>query len=111
MINKPPPLKGLNIRIPIIIPIKGTGFINLGSTSKSHEVGDLLGTWGAGVRVRVAFEVIAAMVCCDLVPCYLTAELSPLYKLQSKLLVSPLITPVILPIESPTVRPLKEFSL
>ena len=31
MINKPPPFKGLNIRIPIIIPIKGRGFINQGS--------------------------------------------------------------------------------
>ena len=25
MINKPPPLKGLNIRIPVIIPIKEVG--------------------------------------------------------------------------------------
>ena len=25
MINKPPPFKGLNIRIPIIMPIKGGG--------------------------------------------------------------------------------------
>ena len=32
MINKHPPFKGLNIRIPIIIiPIKGRGFINQGS--------------------------------------------------------------------------------
>ena len=31
MINKPLPLKGLNIRIPIIIPIKGRGFNNHGS--------------------------------------------------------------------------------
>ena len=31
MINNPPPVKGLNIRIPIIIPIKGRGFINHGS--------------------------------------------------------------------------------
>ena len=31
MINKPPPFKGLNIRIPTIIPIKGRGFINQGS--------------------------------------------------------------------------------
>ena len=30
MINKPPPVKGLNIGIPIIIPIKGKGFINQG---------------------------------------------------------------------------------
>ena len=32
MINKPPPFKGLSTRIPIIIPIKGRGFINKGST-------------------------------------------------------------------------------
>ena len=32
MINKPPPLKGLIIRIPILMPIKGRGFINKGST-------------------------------------------------------------------------------
>ena len=31
MINKHPPLKDLNIRIPIIIPIKGRGFVNHGS--------------------------------------------------------------------------------
>ena len=31
MIDKPPPFKGLDIKIPIIIPIKGRGFINLGS--------------------------------------------------------------------------------
>ena len=30
MINKPPPFKGLDIRILIIIPIKGRGFINHG---------------------------------------------------------------------------------
>ena len=32
MINKPFPFKGLNIGIPIIIPFKGRGFINQGST-------------------------------------------------------------------------------
>ena len=31
MIKKPLPFKGLNIRIRIIIPIKGRGFINHGS--------------------------------------------------------------------------------
>ena len=31
MIHKPPPFKSLNIRIAIIIPIKGRGFINHGS--------------------------------------------------------------------------------
>ena len=31
MINEHPPFKGLNIRIPIISPIKGRGFVNQGS--------------------------------------------------------------------------------
>ena len=31
MINNHPPFQGLDIRIPIIIPIKGRGFINHGS--------------------------------------------------------------------------------
>ena len=31
MIIKPPPFKGLNIRIPIVTRIKGKGFINEGS--------------------------------------------------------------------------------
>ena len=31
MINKPPPFKGLNIRIPIIVLIDGRGVINHGS--------------------------------------------------------------------------------
>ena len=31
MINKPPPFKGLNRRIPTIISIKGRGVINQGS--------------------------------------------------------------------------------
>ena len=35
MINKPPPLKGLDIRIPILIPVKGRGFINQGSALAS----------------------------------------------------------------------------
>ena len=35
MINKPPPFKGLNIRIPVIILVKGRGFINQGSTLHS----------------------------------------------------------------------------
>ena len=32
MINKPHSFKGLNLRIPFIIPIKGRGFINQGYT-------------------------------------------------------------------------------
>ena len=31
MINNHPPFRGLNIGIPIVIPIKGRGFINQGS--------------------------------------------------------------------------------
>ena len=31
MIDTPPPFKGRNIRIPIIIPIKGRGFVIQGS--------------------------------------------------------------------------------
>ena len=31
MMKKPPLSKGLNIKVPIIIPIKGRGFINKGS--------------------------------------------------------------------------------
>ena len=45
MINKPPPFKGLNIRIPITTPIKGRGFINQGS-------GLGLRIWGLGRFVR-----------------------------------------------------------
>ena len=44
MNNKPPPFKGLNIGIPIIIPIfGGKGFINQGSTFWLRE--------GLGFRV------------------------------------------------------------
>ena len=37
MINKPSPFKGLKTNIPIMIPIKGRGFINKGSTVGSVE--------------------------------------------------------------------------
>ena len=40
MINKSPPFKGLHImRIPVVIPIKGRGFINQGSTLVSRNRG------------------------------------------------------------------------
>ena len=39
MINQPPPFKDLNIRIPIIIPIKGSGFINHGSGLAEQGLG------------------------------------------------------------------------
>ena len=66
MINQPPPFKGLNIRIPIIIPIKGRGFIHQGSTLShrsdqegyhmSHNLSSLKGviwgiTWGTTIGV------------------------------------------------------------
>ena len=41
MINKPPPFKGPNIRIPIIIPIKGRGL--LGYQDK-RLIGAVIGT-------------------------------------------------------------------
>ena len=47
MINEPPPFKGLNIRIPIMIPIKGRGCINQGS-------------WLA-CRERFAFKTLACL--------------------------------------------------
>ena len=39
LINTPPPFKDVNIRIPIIIPIKGRGFINLESTLRLRVLG------------------------------------------------------------------------
>ena len=43
MVNKPPPFKGLTIRTPIIIPIKGRPFINqrfgLGLTLREPALG------------------------------------------------------------------------
>ena len=37
MIHETPPLKGLNIEIPVMIPIKGIGFINQGSGLPKEE--------------------------------------------------------------------------
>ena len=48
MINKPRPFKVLNIRIPIIIPIKGRGFINQGSGLSCRELTDLRHEWTTG---------------------------------------------------------------
>ena len=39
MINKPPRFKGLNIRIPIITPIKGRRLINYGSGLGLRDLG------------------------------------------------------------------------
>ena len=53
MINKPPPFKGLSIRIPIIIPIKGWGCINYGSTLDVflEHVWDFIGGFRAIIMV------------------------------------------------------------
>ena len=37
LLNKPPPFNGLSIKIPIIIPINGTGFLNCGSSFVSGQ--------------------------------------------------------------------------
>ena len=52
MINNPPPCKRLNIKIPIIIPIKGRGSINRGSGSglngaRGCDHADVDVMWGA----------------------------------------------------------------
>ena len=39
MSDKPPPCKGLSIRIPIVIPIKGRGVINHGSGLSRDSIG------------------------------------------------------------------------
>ena len=59
MINRPPSFKGLNIGIPIIITIKGSGFINQGST-----LGDIFGiVWKAtGVAFWHKFQF--SFYCC-----------------------------------------------
>ena len=52
MIYKPPLLKGLNIRIPIIIPIEGRGFISQGSTVGAPlglKGVRAVGFWGVGI--------------------------------------------------------------
>ena len=41
MIYKPPPLKGLDIKIPIIIPIKGRGLTNQGFGLPSADMWEL----------------------------------------------------------------------
>ena len=46
MINKPPPFRGLNVRIPSIIPIKGSRFMNQGSTLGFKVKGEHLWTSG-----------------------------------------------------------------
>ena len=45
MIIKPPPFKDLNIRIPIIIPIKGRGFINHWVWGNGEANGKNHGNW------------------------------------------------------------------
>ena len=38
MMNKAPPFKGLDIKIPFISPIKGGKFMNLGSTMRAVAI-------------------------------------------------------------------------
>ena len=47
MINKAPPFKGLNVRIPILIPIQGRGFINHYITLSPASGNDGFGARGA----------------------------------------------------------------
>ena len=47
MLRKPPPFKGLNIRIPIKIPIEGSGFINQGTTFVGRDGEAWRGTGGS----------------------------------------------------------------
>ena len=49
MINEPPPFQGRNIRIPIVIPMKGKGFLNQGS--------GLLGNLGAPDNLPEVYQV------------------------------------------------------
>ena len=59
MIDKPPPFKGLNIRIPIIILVKGKGFVDPNSepetlktlTLETQNPGSGLRGSGLGFRV------------------------------------------------------------
>ena len=44
MINKPPPFQGLNCRIPILIPIKGRGFLNQGSRLSTSSMDTVSGS-------------------------------------------------------------------
>ena len=48
MIHKSPPLKGLNTRIPIVIPIGEGGFFNHGSTLRRCSVWGLRRRFGLG---------------------------------------------------------------
>ena len=67
MINEPPPFKGLIIRILIIIPIKGKGFINQGSgllrlatgEPPSPQIPEVLGfrVWGENNKPWVCTPV------------------------------------------------------
>ena len=63
MINKPPPFKGLNIRIPIIIPFKGRVSFNHGSRvwfwvqgSKNFMLRNLVGFTECACDEALAFE-------------------------------------------------------
>ena len=55
MIKEPPPFKGLHMRIPSIIPMKGRGFTNHGSALRKSKTQGLrvegLGVESLGLRV------------------------------------------------------------
>ena len=56
MINKASPFKGLDIRIPIIIPIKGRGFINQGSgLGQVAESINRVRVWGESLALYPKF--------------------------------------------------------
>ena len=57
MINKPSLFWGLNIRIPIIPPIKGRGFINEGSTLMMG------GSWVERLRIGVGIRGLLEAPC------------------------------------------------
>ena len=72
MINKPIPFKGVNIRIPIILPIQGRGFINQGSrlagnrsersAHKSRSCGLTAGSKGKEAMMAVVLEMIHSVL-------------------------------------------------
>ena len=55
MMNNPPPFKDLNVKILIIIPIKGMGLINHGSGLASRSIMGIIGVsiWVIGVITYV----------------------------------------------------------
>ena len=64
MMNKPPPFRGFNIRILIISPIKGRGFINHGSGLCILQTQVYSSrVWGLGFRACIGFLVSSVWDC------------------------------------------------